>query len=173
MELLELVTSPEASFRATAMLPTRVVRVPFRLLQQALAEDAALATELSRALGVRSLKASQLSACNATHDLQGRLARYLSVLCMHGDGPLPITQESLAMELAVRRSSVCLAMHELGKDGVLEFSRGKVVVLDRPALAGKACECLSVFAQPAVAPVVTSRMIHHVPLHESRAGLSR
>jgi Mn-dependent DtxR family transcriptional regulator len=43
--------------------------------------------------------------------------------------------------LGVRRSSVTVTLNELQDEGLIESSRGKVVVLDRPGLEQASCEC--------------------------------
>jgi hypothetical protein len=43
--------------------------------------------------------------------------------------------------LGVRRTTVTLLAQELQKKGILRYSRGRITILDRPALQAAACEC--------------------------------
>jgi len=44
----------------------------------------------------------------------------------------------------VQRSTVTVAAGDLQRAGVIGYSRGKINILDRPALIRKACECYSI-----------------------------
>ncbi len=54
---------------------------------------------------------------------------------------LKMTQELIANMLGVRREGVTEAAGHLQQDGLIEYSRGQIKVLDRPALERRACEC--------------------------------
>jgi CRP-like cAMP-binding protein len=88
------------------------------------------------------LEAQQNSACNAIHDGSSRLCRWL-LHCADRSGSeqLLLTQESLAEMLGVRRTTVTLLAQELQKQGVVRYSRGRIIILDRAALEAHACEC--------------------------------
>jgi CRP-like cAMP-binding protein len=58
-----------------------------------------------------------------------------------GSEQLLLTQEFLAEMLGVRRTTVTLLAQELQKRGIVRYSRGRITLLDRPALEGCACEC--------------------------------
>jgi CRP-like cAMP-binding protein len=84
----------------------------------------------------------QTAACNALHPLEARLARWLlQALDLIDERELPLTQESLAKMLGVRRTSVTLVANRLQADGLIRYRRGHIVVLDRVRLEDAACEC--------------------------------
>ncbi len=56
----------------------------------------------------------------------------------------PLTQEFLAMMLGVRRAGVTIAANALKRAGLINYSRGRVTVLDREGLQKRTCECYSV-----------------------------
>ena len=84
----------------------------------------------------------QTAACNRLHDIAERLARWL-LMChdrMEED-TFRITHEFLGHMLGTPRSTVTLAAGILQKDGLVDYSRGKVRIHDRKGLEKKACEC--------------------------------
>ena len=56
---------------------------------------------------------------------------------------LTMTQELIANMLGVRREGVSEAAAKLQSQGVIEYKRGKITVLDRPKLEQLSCECYS------------------------------
>ena len=87
-------------------------------------------------------EAQQNAACNAIHDGSSRLCRWL-LQCADriGSDQLALTQEFLSGMLGVRRTTVTLLAQELQKKGILRYSRGRITIIDRPALKVAACEC--------------------------------
>jgi CRP-like cAMP-binding protein len=87
--------------------------------------------------------AAQSAACNRLHELDQRCARWLLMAHDRADREesFYITQDYLAMMLGVRRAGVSQAASALKRRGVLEYSRGRVTVLDRAGLEASACEC--------------------------------
>ena len=88
------------------------------------------------------VQASQSAGCNAHHNLAQRLSRWL-LLCSDRSESLTLnlTHEYLADMLGSNRSTVSVAAEHLQNEGLIRYSRGKVVILDRPALEAHACEC--------------------------------
>jgi CRP-like cAMP-binding protein len=90
-------------------------------------------------------QAQQSAACNATHVIESRLSRWLlRAADLHGSDELPLTQEYIAQMLGVRRTSVTVVAHTLQKAGLIRYRRGKIKLLDIPALQDTACECYEV-----------------------------
>jgi CRP-like cAMP-binding protein len=110
--------------------------------EQAVNQSAVLRDMVCRYTEVLWAEAQQIAACNAIHDGSSRLCRWLLQSADRiGSERLPLTQEFLAEMLGVRRTTVTLLAQELQKRGVLKYSRGKINILDRPALEACACEC--------------------------------
>jgi CRP-like cAMP-binding protein len=81
-------------------------------------------------------------ACNVSHRVDQRCARWLLVCDDQTDGDaLELTQESLAEMLGVRRSTVTAVAGTLQRAGLIHYRRGAITVLDRRGLAATACEC--------------------------------
>lgn len=85
---------------------------------------------------------SQTAVCNQHHSLDQQLCRWLlmSLDRLHKNN-LVITQELIANLLGVRRESITQAASKLQKDGLIEYMRGRITVVDRPKLEERVCEC--------------------------------
>jgi Mn-dependent DtxR family transcriptional regulator len=46
--------------------------------------------------------------------------------------------------LGVRRPTVSVAAAELQKDGLIQYHRGTITVMDRPGLLKRSCQCYEV-----------------------------
>jgi CRP-like cAMP-binding protein len=88
---------------------------------------------------------AQTSVCNRHHSLDQQLCRWLllSLDRLHSN-ELVMTQELLSHILGVRRASISDAAGRLQKDGLIRYERGRIAVLDRPALEQRSCECYAV-----------------------------
>jgi Mn-dependent DtxR family transcriptional regulator len=83
-----------------------------------------------------------VGACNGTHGVKERLARWLLMMRDRSDeDALPITQNLLAAMLGVQRPTITNAAEELERAGLIERGRKQVTILDRPGLAQASCEC--------------------------------
>jgi CRP-like cAMP-binding protein len=91
------------------------------------------------------VQVTQSVLCNRMHEVDARLARWLltSADRMESES-LNLTQEFLAQMLGVQRSTVTVAAGELQRAGMIGYSRGKINILDRPALTKVACECYEI-----------------------------
>lgn len=87
-------------------------------------------------------QAQQSAACNASHTVETRIARWL-LRCrdLAGSDDIALTQEFLAEMMGVRRTSVSLVANTLQKAGLIKYRRGHIRLLDVPALQDCACEC--------------------------------
>jgi CRP-like cAMP-binding protein len=84
----------------------------------------------------------QTAACNALHQLERRLARWLlQALDRTDECHLPLTQDSIAQMLGVRRSSVTVVANKLQESGLIRYRHGRIHILDRVGLEHLACEC--------------------------------
>ncbi len=102
----------------------------------------AFRTTLMRHEQLILVQAQQSAACNISHTLEARLARWL-LRCrdLMGNDDLALTQEFLGQMLGVRRSSVSLIAGTLQQAGLLRYRRGHIRILDVEGLRDAACEC--------------------------------
>jgi len=88
---------------------------------------------------------SQTAVCNRYHSIDQQLCRRLLLgLDRLPSDELDMTHELAANLLGVRREGITMAAHKLREAGLIRYSRGHIVVLDRERLEEKTCECYAV-----------------------------
>jgi CRP-like cAMP-binding protein len=88
---------------------------------------------------------AQTAVCNRHHSLDQQLCRWLLLSMDRLQGSeLVMTQELIANMLGVRREGVTEAALKLQRAGLIRYARGHIVVLDRPGLEARTCECYDV-----------------------------
>jgi CRP-like cAMP-binding protein len=88
---------------------------------------------------------TQTAVCNRHHSIDQQLSRWLLLsLDRLSSDEITMTQELIANMLGVRREGVTEAAGNLQRAGVIRYTRGRIEVLDRPALEKTVCECYGV-----------------------------
>jgi CRP-like cAMP-binding protein len=88
---------------------------------------------------------SQSVVCNARHNIEGRLARWLLMYHDRLDSDeFELTHEFMANMLGVRRAGISEIAGKLQEKGFIRYQRGHVVILDRAGLEHFTCECYPV-----------------------------
>jgi len=88
---------------------------------------------------------TQTAVCNRHHSVDQQLCRWLLLsLDRLPSNRLQMTQELIANMLGVRREGVTEAAGKLQSEGLIEYSRGKIAVVDRARLETRVCECYAV-----------------------------
>jgi CRP-like cAMP-binding protein len=91
---------------------------------------------------------AQSLACNSLHRIEQRCARWL---LMSQDrvrsAQLPLTQEFLAQMLGVRRAGVSEVASRLQQEGLIQYTRGLITILNRAGLEAASCECYATIKQ--------------------------
>jgi CRP-like cAMP-binding protein len=111
-------------------------------LRTAAEQSVAFRTTLIRHEQALFAQAQQSAACNASHVVEARLARWL--LRMHDLAEvvtLPLTQDFLAQMIGVKRNSVSTVAHMLQERGIIKYARGHIEIIDLAALKKASCEC--------------------------------
>lgn len=88
---------------------------------------------------------SQSTACNRMHAAELRLARWL-LICRDrvGRDDIPITHETMALMLGVRRATVTEAAGSLQTRGLIRYRRGVVSIVSRERLEAASCPCYQI-----------------------------
>ena len=110
---------------------------------------------------------SQTAVCNRYHSVEQQLCRWLLMsLDRLPSNELTMTQELIANMLGVRRGGVTESAGKLQTLGLINYNRGHIRVLDRPALEAHACECYSVVKKE------FDRLLPWIPTSQSIAGMA-
>jgi len=134
----------------TAKIPTRcfiqmeatALRMPFKELQKEFLENEELRAAVLQCVQSQSFILGQLAACNRLHEAEERLARWLLMVRDRVESEnYFLTQEFLANMLGARRTTVTAAAGALQRKGIIKYSRGRIRIIDAPALEKAACEC--------------------------------
>lgn len=94
------------------------------------------------------VQTAQSAGCNAKHHLEQRLARWLLITADRAHATtFRMSQEFLADMVGNTRSAVSRAAATFKDEGLLDYSRGTVHILDLAGLRRRTCECYAVIKQ--------------------------
>lgn len=128
--------------RAHVQFGGRFLRLPLTALAQAKAQSPSIAHWLARYSDCLVAQLFQSAACNASHTIAQRLARWLIATRERIDqDEITITQEQLGEMLGVGRSFINRSLRQLGAAGILGSRRRRIVILDIERLEAIACDC--------------------------------
>ncbi|HKR01763.1 MAG TPA: Crp/Fnr family transcriptional regulator, partial [Pyrinomonadaceae bacterium] len=117
-------------------------RINAATLREAFHRGGALQAGLLRYTHALMTQISQSVVCNARHQIDGRLARWL--LMYHdriGRDEFALTHEFMANMLGVRRAGVSMVANRLQQMGFIRYKRGRITILNRAGLEAFTCEC--------------------------------
>ncbi len=137
-----------SSVREVIQIAGNGFRVRGNALERILRAAPQLQVILNRHTGLQGMQVAQTAACNRLHDIQQRLSRWL--LMTHdrvGSGVLPITHDFIATMMGTDRSTVSSAAAALQKQGIIDYVRGAVKIVNRRKLEKSGCECYGVIRQ--------------------------
>jgi CRP-like cAMP-binding protein len=123
-------------------------RVRVNTLRELLPSTPLLQATLNRYAAGLAMQVAQTAACNRLHKIEERLPRWLLIAQDRlASGIVPITHDFLATMLGTDRPSVTVAAGMLQREGIIEYTRGFVRILNRKKLESFACECYALIKQ--------------------------
>ena len=130
---------PEQAF---VQVPGHGYRMTAQAFRQVIVSCPTLQRLLHRCSVAIFTLAAQHSACNRLHSMEQRCARWLLTVHdrMSGD-EFNLTQDFLSQMVGVRRATVSEVASELQKAGLISYSRGHIVIVNRAGLERASCEC--------------------------------
>jgi CRP-like cAMP-binding protein len=132
----------EPKHRRTVQVDGQALRIGTHEFRKAMESLPAFRKTLYAYLNVVLLRASQSGACNATHELKHRLARWLLVArsSLNADN-IPLTHDVLAQLLGVRRASVTDCLEHFESQGLINTKRRQITICDAHNLEEVCCDC--------------------------------
>ena len=142
VEAVHLLGPGRVPSRAFMKISGTGLQMSFSTLERLFSEHAALRSLILRYVQFRIALLSQNAACNRLHGVQQRLARYLlMVQDRTRSNNFMLTQEFLADMIGTQRTTVTHIAGALQRLGFIEYSRGKMTILNREGLEAASCEC--------------------------------
>jgi CRP-like cAMP-binding protein len=118
---------------------TQISVVDFRRI---LRQSESLREHAARCDALLMAQMHQSAACNALHEVEARMCRWLLEIDDRSrGGRFPMKQELLARMLGVRRTTVTLVAKRLQQAGAFRWRRGYVHVLRRDLIVDRSCGC--------------------------------
>ena len=131
--------------RAIVQSAGSAYRLPGHAMKEEFVRGGAMQHLLLRYTQALLTQMAQTAVCNRHHSVDQQLCRWLLLsLDRLPSNKLTMTQELIANMLGVRREGVTEAAGKLQSAGLIQYSRGRITVLDRPRLEARACECYGV-----------------------------
>jgi CRP-like cAMP-binding protein len=131
--------------RATTQIGGQCSKIHASKVAQSVQQYPAVREMIGQYTEVLWAEAQQISACNAIHDAPARFCRWLLQSAdRSGSDNLLLTQELMAEMLGVRRTTVTLLAQNLKSKNAIDYSRGRLRILNREHLEHSSCECYAV-----------------------------
>jgi CRP-like cAMP-binding protein len=132
----------QSMHRAVVQVSGDGIRISFRDFQELQARLPVFRRKLNAYSRAFLAQVMQSVACNASHTLVQRCARWLLKCHDRVDGDdLRLTQQFLAEMLVVSRIAVNAELKKFQQRQALTYSRGNVTILNRTLLERTSCEC--------------------------------
>ena len=139
-------------YEVAVQTETEAYRIKAEDLQEEFDKGEALHELILRYLNVLIAQISQSALCHRFHTVEKALGCWLLMVQDRlNTESLNLTQENISHALGVPRTGVTMAAGTLQRAGLIRYSRGKIMILDREGLKDNACECF--------------RIIHHELSH--------
>ena len=120
-------------------------RIRTGIFQNQMAKSTVLLQGVNDALHIQMASFAQSGVCNAMHEVEPRLCRWLLTASdLTEVETMDLTHEFLATMLGTRRTSVSKAAGALQRAGLITYQRGHLTIVNRSMLERAACECYGI-----------------------------
>ena len=138
----------KAPYEVMIQLTADSVRIEADVIKKEFDQGGRLQQMMLRYTHVLITQISQSAVCNRFHTVEKRLCRWLLIARdrVHSN-TIDLTQEIIAHMLGIPRTGVTMAAGSLQRAGLIRYSRGKIVILDRQRLRAASCECYGIIKE--------------------------
>lgn len=125
-----------------ASIAGSALKLSINILKQEFKHGSSLERSFFGYVGAYIGQISQRVICNSHHTVEERFCSWLLMLCNRNRSrTLSLTQEQIARLLGVHRPSVTQIAQKLRARKIIDYVRGKIFIVDAPALEKTACTC--------------------------------
>jgi CRP-like cAMP-binding protein len=136
--------SAPASCDAEVQIGGQASRLSAAAFRHVLDQSPSIRQRFARYTSALMAQVQQTALCHANHPVEARICRWLlEVRDRCGDSKVPLTQNTLAQMLGVRRTTVTLVAGRLEAAGVLTCRRGYLQIVSQDKLEHHCCECFA------------------------------
>lgn len=136
-----------ATHQAIVLVEGSALRIRRDDLLHAMSESPHIRERLLQYIQSLMIHISQTTLCGVRHELDRRLACWLSFACDALNSKiLPITHDHLSTILGLRRASLTESLIRFEEEGLIAKDRGVVAILQHGLLKDKACGCYGVIS---------------------------
>jgi CRP-like cAMP-binding protein len=133
--------------RACVQVPGSALRIGVQQLMMAMTARPSIRQHLMRYVKSLFARQSQMALCNAKHDTEKKLARWLLLSQDYSDSDvLPVTHDLLGVLLNARRAGVTQTLSRFESEGIVARSRGALRIRNRELLHSRSCLCYKALA---------------------------
>jgi len=139
---IALVGEETATYRALVQIPDFAMRAPLAVIKEEFSRRGEFQNLLLRYMLAHLKEIEQTAACNATHSVEERLARWL-LMCRERvqTDELKLTEGIISKIFSTRQATVGAAATPLLAEGLIEYHRGRIRIIDRRGLEEFSCKC--------------------------------
>lgn len=132
-------------YRVVIQLPCTALRIRSDRLKAEFNRGGQFHDLLLRYTNTLITQLSQSASCNMFHTVKERLCRWLLIASDRVQSDtLSLTQEFLSQMIGAPRTSVTTIAGSLQREGLINYRRGKIVILDSAGLESASCECYGI-----------------------------
>lgn len=130
------------SCNGVVQIPGVALRISTDVLRAEILADQTLFSIVGRFAQVLHMRCMHMSVCNMFHSVEQRCLRWLLTVSdvIHHDD-IPLTHDLMATMLGVHRPTVTVVLRSLHNAGLVNETRGRIVITDRHRLEQACCEC--------------------------------
>ena len=144
--------------RAVVQIAGQAFRMPADAIRKEFQRGGPIQLVLLRYVQALMTQMTQTAVCNRHHTIEQQLSRWLLLSLDRIDSnEVGMTQELISNMLGVRRTGVTQAARSLQRAGLIEYTRGRIMIPDRAKLEARVCECYSVVRKE------TDRLLRDAP----------
>src|SRR5258705_11172602 len=127
---IALVGEETATYRALVQIPNGAMRAPLAIVKEAFSRKGAFQNLLFRYMLAHLKEVEQTAACNATHTVEERLARWL-LMCRERvqSDELKLSEGIISRIFSPRQATLGAAANTLLTEGVIEYDRGGIRII--------------------------------------------